>query len=141
MSPVETQPATGSKISPGPHVGVPVQLPGGMQRELPLLKTQQTQPSAQAPGLAAQTTLPHCAWVTCASASSRRPATAANPAAMPPAIPLRTRRRDAPDAKDLVIRSNRSPSISTDLLYPKSTQFLSAPPLPVADRPVCTRRT
>jgi hypothetical protein len=32
----------------GEQVIVPVQLPGGMQRELPLPKTQQTQPGRQA---------------------------------------------------------------------------------------------
>ena len=40
-------------------VMVPVQLPGGMQRLLPLAKTQQAHPDLQIPGLAAQTTLPH----------------------------------------------------------------------------------
>jgi hypothetical protein len=34
-------------VVPGPTM-VPVQFPGGMQRELPLPKTQQTQPGAQA---------------------------------------------------------------------------------------------
>src|SRR5215218_8704927 len=42
---------------------VPEQFPGGMQRELPLDQTQQTQPGLQTPGFAPQTALPHCAWV------------------------------------------------------------------------------
>ena len=42
----------------------PEQLFGGMQRLLPLLQTQQTQPGLQIPGLFLQKTLPHCAWET-----------------------------------------------------------------------------
>ncbi len=44
----------GEMTNPGP-----VQLAGGMHRELPLLYPQQTQPDAQTPELLAQTLLPH----------------------------------------------------------------------------------
>jgi hypothetical protein len=54
----------GPRTWPGGQVGVPVQLPGGMQRELPLPWTQQTQPGLHLPGFVAQETLPQYACVT-----------------------------------------------------------------------------
>ncbi len=72
-------------------VTVPVQLPSGMQRLLPLPKTQQTQPLVQTPGLAAHTLLPHWACVTWALLD-RAPSSPAASAPMPPRTPRRVRR-------------------------------------------------
>ncbi len=85
--------AVGAGVVVGVGVGVatvPVQVPGGMQRLLPLPKTQQTQPGAQTPGLAAQTLLPHWACVTWASVG-RPTASPAVRAASEPRKPRRVR--------------------------------------------------
>ena len=93
-------------VAPGPTT-VPEQLPGGMQRELPLLKAQQTQPGLQMPGLLAQTTLPQVACVTWAPAALRTPIAPSSAAA----AALTAARRETPAASFRDMSSNRFPSI------------------------------